>query len=204
MGEKRKSHRHGRRLRVHFGESTVSGFPHSGLTNDVSTSGLFVVTSQTPKPGTRLHLEVMLQGETPLYLEGVVARLVLVPPGLRQIMKAGVGVRYLLGHELLSELSPALQPPKKDDLFTLTFDDEASWKAALQKELQRGGVFVWSPKPVAPNSIVSITVDLRYAGRTLSFDARVVHVMPGADGRHGIALMFVDAAATTATLASTV
>ena len=140
MGEKRKSHRHGRRLRVHFGESTVSGFPHSGLTNDVSTSGLFVVTSQTPKPGTRLHLEVMLQGETPLYLEGVVARLVLVPLGLRQIMKAGVGVRYLLGHELLSELSPALQPPKKDDLFTLTFDDEASWKAALQKELQRGGV----------------------------------------------------------------
>ena len=55
---------------MRFGESTVTGFPHSGLTNDVSTSGLFVVTSQTPKPGTRLHLEVMLQGEKPLYIEG--------------------------------------------------------------------------------------------------------------------------------------
>lgn len=130
MGEKRKSKRHGRRLKVRFGESNVGGFPHSGLTNDVSTTGLFVVTGQTPKPGTRLHLEVMLQNEKPLYVEGVVARLVLVPPELRLIMKAGVGVRYLLGHELLSELSPALSPPKKDDPFTLTFDDEASWRAA--------------------------------------------------------------------------
>jgi len=63
---------------------------------------------------------------------------------------------------------------------------------------------VWRTNPVAPNGVVAITVDLRYANRTLSFDARVVHVMPGNDGRHGVALMFVDAAGATATLASTV
>ena len=94
-----------------------------GLTNDVSATGLFVVTSQKPKPGTRLHLEVTMPGELPLFLEGVVMRQVLVPPELRQVVKSGFGIRYLLGSELMAELVPAMTSPVKEDPFLLTFGD---------------------------------------------------------------------------------
>ncbi|MFO0601480.1 MAG: PilZ domain-containing protein [Myxococcaceae bacterium] len=203
MAEKRRSKRHSRRLKVRFGDAGSNAFPHNGLTNDVSSTGIFVVTGTNQKPGTRLHLEVMMTGEQPLFIEGVVARQVIVPPELRQVVRAGFGLRYLTGTELMAELVPALQGPKKDDPFTVVFDDESTWREAFEKEFRRGGCFVWSPKPQAPNSIVTLTIELRYSGRTLAFEARVVHVMPGPDGRHGVALMFVDAAGVAASLAST-
>lgn len=203
MAEKRRSKRHARRLKVRFGEVGTAGFLHQGLTNDVSSTGLFVVSSQTPKPGTRLHLEVMMHGERPLFIEGVVARLVLVPPELRQIMKAGFGLRYLSGTEIMAELVPSLTVIRKDDPFVLTFLDDTTWRAAVEKEFKRGGVFVWSPKVVASNTIVTVTFDLRFMDRQLAFEARVVHAMPGADGKHGVALMFVDPAGAAAALTAT-
>lgn len=203
MGEKRRSKRHARRLKVRFGESGSVGFPHTGLTNDVSTTGLFVVSSTNFKPGTRLHLEVTLPGEVPLFIEGVVARQVIVPPELRQVVRAGFGVRYLSGTELMAELVPALSATRRDDPFWLAFDELPEWRAAFEKELKRGGCFVWSPKPVAQNTVVKLTVELRFLAKTLAFEARVVHVMPGADGRHGIALMFVDPVGAAAALSAT-
>lgn len=203
MGEKRRSKRHARRLKVRFGESGSAGFSHSGLTNDVSSTGLFVVTSANFKPGTRLHMEVTMPGEVGLFVETVVARQVIVPPELRQVVRAGFGVRYLLGTELMAELVPALSAPRRDDPFWLSFDEPEAWRAAWEKELKRGGCFVWSSKPVAQNTIVKLTVDLRFLGRTLAFEARVVHAMPGADGRHGVALMFVDPAGAAAALSAT-
>lgn len=203
MGEKRRAKRHARRLKVRFGEAGAAGFTHNGLTNDVSSTGLFVVTSQSPKPGTRVHLEVMMQGERPLYVEGVVARQVVVPPELRQVVKSGFGVRYLQGPELMAELVPGTPAAKKDDPFALSFDDAASWRDAWEKELKRGGCFVWSPRPVPPSSLVKLSVELKHLDRVFEFDAKVVHVMPGADGRHGVALMFVDPAAALAALLAT-
>lgn len=201
--EKRRSKRHGKRLKVKFGEKGTATFPHSGLTNDVSATGLFVVTGQTPKPGTRLHLEVTMPGELPLFIEGVVARQVLVPPQLRQIVKSGFGVRYLLGSELMAELIPALSTPAKDDPFLLSFVDEEAWRAAVEKDFKRGGAFVWTRKTVAQNMIVTVTFDLLFLNRQLAFEARVVHTNPGTDGRTGVALMFVDAAGAAAALTAT-
>ena len=203
MGEKRRSKRHARRLKVRFGESGTAGFPHTGLTNDVSATGLFVVTNTNLKPGTRVHVEVTMPGEVPLYIEGVVARQVIVPPELRQVVRAGFGVRYLLGTELMAELVPALSAPRRDDPFWLIYDDPEVWRVAWDKELKRGGCFVWSSKPVASNTIVKLTIELRFLGRTLAFEARVVHAMPGPDGRHGVALMFVDPTGAAAALSAT-
>jgi hypothetical protein len=203
MAEKRRSKRHARRLKVRFGEKTTHEFPHSGLTNDVSATGLFVVSSHNPKAGTRLHLDITLPGELPLFVEGVVARQVLVPPELRTVVKAGFGVRYLLGAELMAELVPAMTTLIKDDPFTLTFTDEAAWHAAVEKEFKRGGAFVWTHKTVAQNTIITVTFDLRFLGRQLAFEARVVHTMPGPDGRIGVALMFVDPIGAAAALSST-
>lgn len=194
MPEKRKSKRHARRLKVRFGDAGSAEFPHAGLTHDFSATGLFVTSSHVPRPGTRLHLQVALPDEHPRFIEGVVSRLVLVPPELRSIKHQGFGVRYLQGGELLSELVPSsTRAATEDDPFTLVFTDHAAWEHALQTELKRGGVFRWSPRPIAPNSTVTVTLDLRFIDRRLSFVARVVHATSGEDGRHGVALMFVDA-----------
>lgn len=203
MGEKRSSKRHARRLRVRFGEAGAAGFPHSGFTNDVSATGLFVLTGSTPKPGTRLHLEVTMQNDRVLFMEGVVARQVVVPPELRQVVKAGFGVRYLLGTELMAEMVPALTATQRNDPFTLTFNDEEAWRATVDKELRRGGVFIWSANSAATNTILTVTFDLRFMDRKLAFEARVVHVVTAPDNKHGITLMFVDAAGAAAALNST-
>jgi hypothetical protein len=201
--EKRRARRHARRLKVRYGEKG-KGFNHIGLTSDVSATGMFVLANSSPKPGTRVHLEVTLPGEVQLFVEAVVARQVLVPPELRQVVKSGFGVRFLTGTELMAELVPPLrEPAKKGDPFTLAFDDPATWKAAWEREYSRGGAFVWSDTPVPANSTVMLTFDLKFLGRTLAFEARVVHVAPGADGRHGVALMFSDVAGATAALRAT-
>ena len=201
--EKRRSKRHAKRLKVKFGEKGTSTFPHSGLTNDVSASGLFVVTSQKPKLGSRLHLEVTLPGELPLFLEGVVMRQVLVPPELRQVVKSGFGIRYLLSSELMAELVPAMTSPVKEDPLLLTFAEEDAWRDAVDKEFKRGGLFVWARKTVAQNMIVTVTFDLIFLRRQLAFEARVVHTNAGADGRTGVSLMFVDVPGAIASLTST-
>jgi hypothetical protein len=110
--EKRRARRHARRLKVRYGEEG-KGFHHIGLTSDVSATGMFVRANSSPKPGTRVHLEVTLPGEVQLFVEAVVARQVLVPP-LRQ-------------------------PAKKGNPFALAFDDPATWKAAWEREYSRGG-----------------------------------------------------------------
>jgi hypothetical protein len=200
--EKRKSKRHSRRLKVKFGEKGA-GFPHSGLTNDVSATGIFVVTSQRPRPGTRLHLEVTLPGELPLFVEGVVMRQVLVPPELRQVVRAGFGIRYLVGAEFMAELVPAITTPVKEDPFLLAYSDEAEWRGAVENEFNRGGLFLWTKNPVPQNLIVTVTFDLVFLRRQLAFEARVVHTNQGADGRYGVAMMFVDAPGAMASLSST-
>ena len=205
--EKRISKRHARRLKVRFGEKGANPiFSHIGFTNDVSATGLFVVTGQRPKLGTRMHLEVTLPGELPLFIEGVVTRQVLVPPELRQVVRAGFGIRYLQGQELIGELVPAMKEMNatvKEEPFVLSFADAASWRAAVEKDLKRGGLFVWTRKTVEQNMLVTVAFDLMYLHHQLAFEARVVHANPGADGRTGVGLMFVDAEAAVASLTAT-
>jgi len=124
----------------------------------------------------------------------VVARQVIVPPELRQVVRTGFGVRYLLGNELMAELVPSLHAVRKEDPFCLVFTEFTAWSDAVEKQFKRGGAFVWSPRPVLQNTILTVTFDLRFLEMQLAFEARVVHVMPGPDGRHGVALMFVDPA----------
>jgi hypothetical protein len=200
--EKRHSKRHARRLRLKYGEKGT-GFPHTALTHDLSATGMFVVASDSPKPGTRVHFEVTLPSEQPLFLEGVVARQVIVPAELRQVMKSGFGVRFLVGTELMAELVPTTVALLKDDPFCLTFADEPAWRAAVEKEFKRGGAFVWSAKSVAQNSLVNLTFDLRFLHKHLALEARVVHTNAEPDGRIGVALMFVDPVGAKTALQST-
>jgi hypothetical protein len=170
---------------VKVGEKT---FGQSGFTADVSATGMFIVTSPVPKLGTRVHVEVTMDNERQLFFEGIVARMALVAPELRSVMKGGFGVRFLTGAELMAEMVPHLRDPKR---LVLAYATPEALHDAFEKELKRGGAFVWSDREHAVNSIVSIEIDASFVGRQLAFEARVVHIVPEI-GRYGLALMFLD------------
>jgi hypothetical protein len=183
--EKRRHRRYSRRFRVRFGEKSLS---QQGFTSDVSATGMFVVTTPVPKLGTRVHVEVTMDNERMLYFEGLVARMALVAPELRSVMKGGFGLRFLSGAELMAEMVPHLRDPKR---LVLTYVTAEQLHEAFEKELKRGGAFLWSQAEYAANSIVNVEIDAPFAGRQLAFEARVVHVLPE-NGRFGLALMFLD------------
>lgn len=204
MAEKRRAKRYPKRLRVRFGEAKERGFPHIGITSDVSPTGLFVICARAVAPDTRLHLEVTLPGESLLYLEVVTTRQYLVPTELRQVVNGGFGARYLTGGELLAAFFPgkaefAARPASP---FTQVIDSPAAWKELVARELKRGGVFLWVAEAVKPDAVVTVTFDLRFSGQRLEVPARVVHCAPGPDGRQGVALMFTDPSAVDTLTAS--
>jgi hypothetical protein len=184
--DRRKHRRYAKRLKIRFGEK---GFNHAGLTSDISASGLFVITVNMIKPSTRLHLEVTTPEDTLFYIEGVVVRLAVVPPELRQAMKGGFGLRFLSGTEMMAELVPHLKDRAQ---LSLCYDNVEALKKAWEAELKRGGALARSDKSYAMDSIVTVEIDLPFAGRRLGFEARVVHVAPEQENRFGVAFMFVD------------
>ena len=104
--EKRRNRRYSKRFKVRFGLKDLTS---TGFTNDVSATGMFVVTTNMLTIGQRVHVEVTLDDNNKLYFEGGVARLTLVAPELRQIMKGGFGLRFLSGAELMGEMVPHLK-----------------------------------------------------------------------------------------------
>jgi hypothetical protein len=155
---------------------------------------MFVVTTPVPKIGTRLHMEVTMDNERLLYFEGLVARMALVAPELRSVMKGGFGLRFLTGSELMAEMVPHLRDQKR---LTLSYSTPEALFDAYEKELKRGGAFVWSDREHLMNALVNLEIDAQYSGRQLAFECRVVHVV-AEPGRWGVALMFIDAHAALA------
>ena len=183
--EKRRNRRYSRRFRVRFGEKQLD---RTGFTSDVSTTGMFVVSQPVPKLATRLHVEVSMDNDRVLYFEGVVARLTLVAPELRSVMKGGFGLRFLTGAELVAEMVPHLRDSRR---LVLSYSTPEALHEAFEKELKRGGAFVWCEREHAVSSIVNLEIDAHYSNRQLAFECRVVHVVPEA-GRWGVALMFLE------------
>lgn len=183
--ERRKHKRYNKRLKVLFGEKD---FSLSGFTGNVSSSGLFVIASLNVKLGQRLHMQIEAEGKS-LYQEGVVARLNMVPPELRTVVKGGFGFRFLSQRELLAELIPSATNPLAR---VLSFD--SAWKLAelYEKELKRGGVFLWSDTQVAVNTVIPVEFELGYANHTFTLQAKVVTVVPNPDGKFGLACIFMD------------
>ena len=189
--EKRRHRRYSRRFRVKFGEKQLN---QMGFTSDVSATGMFVVTSPVPKLGTRLHVEVTMDNDRVMYFEGMVARMTLVAPELRSVMKGGFGLRFLTGSELMAELVPHLKDPRR---LVLHYETPEALSEAFEKELKRGGAFVWTEREHQVNSIVNVEIDAEFVNRALAFECRVMHVVPET-GRYGLALMFLDPTAALA------
>jgi hypothetical protein len=112
-------------------------------------------------------------------------------------MKAGFGLRFLTGSELIGEVVPSIRDRSQVQVTYATLD---VLRDAWDRELQRGGALIWSDRPFPLNSIITVEFDLPFANRRLSFEARVVHLLPEQNGRHGLAFTFIDVPVVTTSL----
>lgn len=191
--ERRKHKRYNKRLKVTYGERD---FSQSGFTGNVSSSGLFIIGAPSVRPGVRLHVRLEADHRS-LYQEVIVARVAVVPPELRSVVKGGFGARMLSGRELLVEMIPSVGDPTTR---VLSFD--TAWKLAevYEKEVQRGGVFLWSDSAIPVDTLIPIEFELGYANHSFTVKAKVVTVVPNPDGKFGLACTFVNGADVAAQL----
>jgi Tfp pilus assembly protein PilZ len=91
MSDKRDSKRHRKRLHVRFGVDTVRC---SSLTEDISPEGLFIQGSRLFKPGTLVQIDLTLNDDSRVSLEGQVMWAKRVPRGLSgRLAKGGMGIK---------------------------------------------------------------------------------------------------------------
>lgn len=91
MAEKRDIKRNKKRLKVRFG---VDYPKRVAFTEDVSMNGLFIISGQPERPGTKILLEITLPSEEQVIARGLVCWAKKVPPNLVRIAnKGGMGVR---------------------------------------------------------------------------------------------------------------
>jgi hypothetical protein len=92
-------------------EIVANGSRYSGISIDVSASGLFIQTNLKPSPGSMVEIRIQLPGiDKPVAMEARVARNKNVPPELLTIAHGGIGLalvqpgdRYL---DFIAEMSP--------------------------------------------------------------------------------------------------
>ncbi len=91
MKVERKPQRKKKRLKVRFG---VDYPKRVAFTGDVSAGGIYIITGQPERPGSRLLIEISLPDEQQVIVYGQVCWAKKVPPNLiRLANKAGMGVR---------------------------------------------------------------------------------------------------------------
>ena len=74
-------------------ELVAEGGRTPGIVLDLSANGVFVQTSATLPPGSRVDLELQLPGsKEPIRIHGRVARRRAVPARLRSVVQGGIGV----------------------------------------------------------------------------------------------------------------
>ncbi len=94
MNEKRAHPRRRVRLIVDFETGTGST---TGITHDISRSGLFVRTVRIPKVGARIEFVLHLSGGQAVRLSGRVMRTFSAPGTLRFVVPSGFGIRLSPG-----------------------------------------------------------------------------------------------------------
>ena len=91
MAEKRESKRHRKRFCVKFG---VDGERRISFTDDVSPEGLFIQTANVLLPGTSVEVDLILDDDSLVALEGQVMWAKRSPRGIPPRMaKGGMGVK---------------------------------------------------------------------------------------------------------------
>lgn len=187
--ERRRAKRVKRRLGVRFGETELN---RAGFTYDISKVGLFVVSDGAPPANGRIHVQLFLDNEHFVLLEGVVVRRKEVPAELRGSAQGGFGVRLLGLNELLLGVVPEDTPPIQNH-FAVEYASAVDLRRAISGELNMGGVFLPTTKTLPAGTDALIEMRLPFARMTLQFPARVLQSTdPSLGGTQGIAFVFVD------------
>lgn len=196
--EKRSAPRIRKRFLVHYGEN---GLERSGFTADVSTTGMFVVSSTLPALDTRLHLQVFFGEGDFTYFEGRVRRHRLVPVELRSIEKAGFGVEFLTPAQLLADQlrGRSAAPVEAMPRFRVDVSTGAALRELWDRELKHGGIFITSDRTPGRNEIAEVELALRFApgAPSLRFSARVLQILQVPGAAAGIGFEFVDRRSVT-------
>lgn len=100
MAEKRDLKRHKKRLSLRFGTVAPTRL---AFTEDVSSHGLFIKTTNICSPGTRIQIELTLPDDESVFVEGMVRWTKKVPPQMIHLVKkSGMGVmimKFIAGEE---------------------------------------------------------------------------------------------------------
>jgi hypothetical protein len=86
-----------RRLRVKrrfLVEFESAGVKHTGFTHDMSTSGIFVCSIRSPKPGATVSMLLRRSKDENVGLTGVVVRSFRGPAALAGFLPSGFGVKF--------------------------------------------------------------------------------------------------------------
>ncbi|MEN9798835.1 MAG: hypothetical protein RL653_2531 [Pseudomonadota bacterium] len=189
MRERRKAKRFGRRLTVRWGESA---FEHAGFTQDVSSSGMFVVSRTLPDVGERVHLQVQVTATQVVHFEGRVQRHKQAPRALQSVAPSGFGVSFVPLEELVEDILPRLRAAPLE-LSCATVEDA---RRLVDDQLRRGGLFVATQATPARDESLTVVIKLLFADAEVVLDGRVMQVMPGA----GVALQLERAAEAVASV----
>jgi len=86
--DKRKSKRINKRLVASFGTEELQ---HTGITNDISETGLFIKTTRSYQPGSILKINLLLPNNGSTTFTGKVVRTYMHPP-FTSLARNGVGI----------------------------------------------------------------------------------------------------------------
>lgn len=180
-----------RRLTVRFGDRDLT---KAGFTHDVSAGGLFVITDGHVPSSGRLHIQLFLNKDEFVLLEGVAVREKQVPPELRQVARGGFGVRLLSPTEILIKLVPDEGAPGPDH-FVIEYQTASELRRAHDAELRHGGVFVPTMTVLPRDATATVQFRLPFVARAVDCVARVIHISEGGGGgMRGLGLAFEDKA----------
>lgn len=194
--ERRRTPRHRRRIPVSF-RAEGKEVSTSGMTGNLSLSGVFIAAPKVYPRGTRLRLELKRHPE-PVVIEGVVAHAHRVPVELSALGTSGMGVRFLPPEDLIAPLLPGVgsevetaeaesaeEPAESGDasrVFRVTFADASAFLDCHRRDLVNGGIFVRTDRPRGPHSLIELELEVPGQEEPVPARGRVVQVIEPRDG----------------------
>ena len=188
--ERRLSRRFARRAQVRYwiGDDPKA---RNAFINDVSATGVFIVTPYPVERGVTVRLEI-LDGDSALKFEAVVARRVWIAPDLRKLGPTGMGVRFLTPEELVDQLktrgegrAPSVSA---DGVFRIVLEDDKDLLEGYAREISQGGFYIPTDDPPALNTelVIEFVLPAGAEEEPLRADATVVQRVPPGQAAGGL------------------
>jgi hypothetical protein len=157
--DRRRSKRYRRRFKVRIWWEDLESIAFTG---DVSATGAMLETNLPLELGTRLHLEVDLNGQ-PHFAECVVTRKRTYPRQARGMFKPGVGVRFVSLMEAVRGLSeeqeaPAAEAQPVSIPMEVDLREPEKLQEAYDQDLKHGGLRVLTTEIPEFDSVVTVPV----------------------------------------------